>query len=1783
MGSCQSCESGNYYRCSSCGFVCPRKKCEEHCHHKLNHNCYGRREEQRRDEQRREEEKREAQRIKAQRIEAQRIEAQRIEAQRIEAQRIEAQRIEEERVEAEMVEAQRIEIQRKIEVLQNGVTSFKNKALSDRVDVNDDTAEIVHEDFLQQNYFINNNMTDWTSELPQKSYHFDEKPHKIDNSNEIQNENIKIICLGFMFLTFLLCKDLYFFFLTFCLLLTCYFHNSIIKVLGKFCNTLRDTMNVKIKIVETKYLHWKHPLKIPQVWKSIFCSKIVQLPFSMKNYIFFNLSHNKSFHWQILDNYHPNMWILENLKREVRFNMQRNFRRLMKFEKHIRAIENVSSLYEVGELLIALKVKQNVEKIHPDIVIDILEWSQVNLKMALYVLAKDKQWMKHLKTIWISAHLFSENMKSMSSEIAELNYSNVTTLKIIKAANENVSNIFFPKFVKFIQQKKVKEQIVIELFQSTTQTQNKCIFQKLLQTLVTNDLLKKLSQSEQQQLRPYVMKLLIICQSDQKIEDLKKLEFTKQTLQPMENSLRLLSLYDVGKKTCKKALNVLLSKKPTEWEQIIFSLIDQESNISKAVKLYGDGSCKEELLELEKYPEDEKACKIIQLFQDYISKEHSSITAIEVGNKLIGAKVQIKESFINYLMQKKFVYWDILDDHVNIWVISALYLDIINSQFSQKENIYYSERFNHLMQVLVEEYSIQEVETLLYNARERQEIGNLNLDAVSDVIESSITSISIQKCDEPLTEEWIQNRLKCLNIFDRDDDCHNLSTTINALNLSNLTIKNLLAAVAIEKDISLLRQFLEFIVEYSLNPDTVHDILQIEPTRNKEMLKEWIQQMKIIVVTDRIDNNNAFEDGNIRKCFLEIINFCSFKDLIYLLDNLEVSKLNSDNLKCVLIQLIQYKSDNSTCKCVFEVILQKPASYWEETVQKIIIRKTFKEEHIHTVKELIDHISKNSSPHVKFCQKKNIELFWKTLENQMNSMPESVSSYLDNFNVCYETSHHLLLAKEKIETLNKKIICTWTKEDIKLWLIGFKTYKILTPSQVEMISVVSRAIKLEFGYEPRETQLLSLGILLNPNEASGCLTQIPTGEGKSLIVAMLACIHALKGNTVDVVTTSRELSVPEVKKNATFFELFGLTVGENGEFAEKKSVYEKNIVYGTIGEFQGDILRTECQGKDIRGDRKFGVIIVDEVDSMFYDNRSQTTRLSEGIPNMDHLEIVLATIWHHLHLIQRHFVRCQEKAVFIRENFTVDENGNVDLDIDEHGEVVEDPVEFIIKEVTDHLDKMLRNLNDEELEECKKYDELNAAILTQSREISAINQELERKILSSQSEKSICQLLKRRTDIETEMKEIESKFQKITKENAKTDKYENEYLRLKTELTDAQIQLEQRVSTDIYNKKKKLEVEIQQYNEKLEKLPWPGDFYPKIEIPAHLVDFARKQISKWVKSGLGAMTLYQKDHHYIVDKLNSRIVPIDCDNTGVLQLSMVWNNGLSQFLQIKEGLQIQPESVSTNYISTPGFFKRYGAANTIGLTGTMGTNATKIFFKDVYGTDIVEVPPFKVCTIMGNESSPYPCKELSPLIFTTTTEWVDEIAKSCLKEARLNRAVLIICKHIAEVKFLANRLKHSYPEEKIFLYTGDLKEKFNKHDIDSGEIIVATNIAGRGTDITTSSCVEDCGGLHIIITFLPSTLRVELQNAGRTCRQGKKGSTQLILFDEKCLSVKELKDQINALEEETMQKAKKDGKRDKILSVPGGRKKMLQTTIHIFKNMLKMLKKLRRLLMIKNL
>jgi hypothetical protein len=285
-----------------------------------------------------------------------------------------------------------------------------------------------------------------------------------------------------------------------------------------------------------------------------------------------------------------------------------------------------------------------------------------------------------------------------------------------------------------------------------------------------------------------------------------------------------------------------------------------------------------------------------------------------------------------------------------------------------------------------------------------------------------------------------------------------------------------------------------------------------------------------------------------------------------------------------------------------------------------------------------------------------------------------------------------------------------------------------------------------------------------------------------------------------------------------------------------------------------------------------------------------------------------------------------------------------------------------------------------------------------------------------------------------------------------------------------------------------------------------------LKLPTHLTDFVHESIPIWIDHAILAKVEYRLDHHYIIkpdESRTKRIMPIDFSNTGVVQPSTTWSDGLHQFLQIKHGLKMTTLTVTTNYLSNIGLFTRYGK-NIFGLTGTIGSIDAQKLLDQIYHVDTIIIPPFKQKRHI----------QLNTVLTENDDEWLKKIVSETISHSRKQRCVLVICETRLDAKTISKQLQRADPTCLIRLYTDNtdaVESNVIGNRIQTGEIIVATNLAGRGTDLKTTTIVENNGGLHVCLTFLPNNLRVEEQAFGRTSRQGNRGTSQMILSRDRTL------------------------------------------------------------------
>jgi preprotein translocase subunit SecA len=217
-------------------------------------------------------------------------------------------------------------------------------------------------------------------------------------------------------------------------------------------------------------------------------------------------------------------------------------------------------------------------------------------------------------------------------------------------------------------------------------------------------------------------------------------------------------------------------------------------------------------------------------------------------------------------------------------------------------------------------------------------------------------------------------------------------------------------------------------------------------------------------------------------------------------------------------------------------------------------------------------------------------------------------------------------------------IRNYSLEDLENYVNALKSDRSLFVHEkvlIETLAVIKRAAELAYGFEIRDAQMLALIAFVKKDsrEHKGVIEEILTGEGKTVTIAMLAALKYLEtGKKIDIATSSTELAKRDAsdQKAQEFYSSLKITATHN--IGDQSNCYAKDIVYGVSNTFEGDWLREYYKGQNILHGRRAeeSILIVDEVDNMFVDNKSSVTLLSENFVGSNKIKIVLRLIWYFL-------------------------------------------------------------------------------------------------------------------------------------------------------------------------------------------------------------------------------------------------------------------------------------------------------------------------------------------------------------------------------------------------------------------------------------------------------------------------------------------------------------------------------------------------------------------------
>ncbi len=251
-----------------------------------------------------------------------------------------------------------------------------------------------------------------------------------------------------------------------------------------------------------------------------------------------------------------------------------------------------------------------------------------------------------------------------------------------------------------------------------------------------------------------------------------------------------------------------------------------------------------------------------------------------------------------------------------------------------------------------------------------------------------------------------------------------------------------------------------------------------------------------------------------------------------------------------------------------------------------------------------------------------------------------------------------------------------------------------------------------------------------------------------------------------------------------------------------------------------------------------------------------------------------------------------------------------------------------------------------------------------------------------------------------------------------------------------------------------------------------------------------------LEQALRAEVLFKRDKDYVVT--NSGEVIIVDEHTGRLMQGRRYNEGLHQAIEAKEGVAVKQESMTLATISFQNFFRLYHKLS--GMTGTAFTEAEE--FQQIYALDVIQIPPNKPIARVDKDD----------LIYKTKQAKLKAIAKAVREYHEKGQPVLVGSGSIANNEEIARYLdQFGLPYELLNAKNNEREAAIVARAGEKGAITLATNMAGRGTDIKLGEGVKELGGLVVIGSERHDSRRVDNQLRGRGGRQGDPGTTQFFV------------------------------------------------------------------------
>ncbi len=643
--------------------------------------------------------------------------------------------------------------------------------------------------------------------------------------------------------------------------------------------------------------------------------------------------------------------------------------------------------------------------------------------------------------------------------------------------------------------------------------------------------------------------------------------------------------------------------------------------------------------------------------------------------------------------------------------------------------------------------------------------------------------------------------------------------------------------------------------------------------------------------------------------------------------------------------------------------------------------------------------------------------------------------------------------KELEKTLEKVLPQAFAvvKETARRWKENGKLVVTATPMDIEIASrkknvQISNGIaewsnkwlaagtEVTWEMQHFDVQLIG-GMVLH----HGKISEMGTGEGKTLVATLPAYLNALARRGVHIVTVNDYLAKRDSEWMAPLFEFHGISVDCIDKYQPnseaRRNAYRADITYGTNNEFGFDYLRDNmATDREDLVQRGHHYAMVDEVDSVLIDDARTPLIISGPVPKGD----------------QHEFAELRPR----------------------------------IQRVLEEQKKLINGF----LVEAKKY-------IAAGKEKEA-GLELLRAFRGYPGYKPLIKQLS-----ETGVKAI-------------LQKAENEYMQENNKRmpeADAPLYfvIDEKHNQVDFTEKGVDFITGEQEDANLFVLPDIGSELAKIEKDKSLTDQERMERTEKLLSDysikqerihtlqqlLKAYTLFEKDTDYVI--MDGKVKIVD-EQTGRIMEGRRYSDGLHQALEAKENVRVEEATQTYATITLQNYFRMYHKLS--GMTGTAETEEAE--FQQIYNLDVVVVPT----------NRPIARQDEQDKVYKTTREKYNAVADEIVELTTKGRPVLVGTTSVDISELLSRMLKmrnikHQVLNAKLHAKEADVVAEAGK----PGTVTIATNMAGRGTDIKLTPESKASGGLAIIGTERHESRRVDRQLRGRAGRQGDPGSSQFFV------------------------------------------------------------------------